>query len=161
MTLQVSTGFKTAILGPNSFADIFKYGAFQVYASPRPSAADAMPTTGPIATITNYGLPWSPTGIGNGIVLAQTGPYVGMSGGQNWQLLPNATAGGRMASWWRLVAPGDSGLPSISDPRIDGDIGVRGVFDPRYPEILIDDVALVPNTGIPITSFLYTIPPLP
>ncbi len=159
--LNVSTGFKALLLGPNSFTSIFKYGAIQVYANPRPSAADAMPTVSPIATITNYGLPWSPSGVGNGIVLMQNGPYIVMGAGQNWELLPNAAAAGSTASWWRLMAPGDSGLPSITEPRIDGDIGVLGVFDPRYPEILIDDVTLVPNTGVPITSFLYTFPPLP
>lgn len=160
MSLLVSTGFKTALL--KYFPQIFNFGAIFVYGGSRPLTSDDMPGTDPIGMITNQGLPWAPNNVGYGLMFLTSGPYVLGDPSQSWQLMPNANALLRDAKWWRLVAMNDSGLPDVGALRIDGDIGLKASPDPVIqPEILLDTLSLTPGSAVPITTFFYTIPPLP
>jgi hypothetical protein len=155
--ILMSTGAKAALLGGRAFADAFRYGAILIYGDARLETPDAAPTSAPIAAITNLGLPWSPSSVGYGLVLVRVNQFVIGDPTQNWQL--RAGLGGE-AVWWRLVAPSDSGRASITDCRIDGDVGFAGVPDPRNPELLVPDIELTAGVALPISNFFYAIPPL-
>lgn len=162
--LLASTGYAAAIVARNSFADIFNGGTVQIFNGARPSTANAAPdgTNTLIAVITERGLPWAPDFNPYGLKFLQQGQYVLMDPLLAWQLVPNANASLGPAFWWRQVARGDDGLPSITRPRIDGDVGTKGVIDlVSQPELLLDSTTLNPGTFIPIFNFFYAIPPIP
>lgn len=156
--LLASTGFKTATNAGTAWADMFRQGAIMIYGSARPATPDAAPGASPIAMITNYGLPWTPSSLGYGLFFRMRDQFVIGEPSQTWILAPNGFALGESASWWRLVAPFDDGLPSITQFRLDGDIGTKGIDTGK--ELLLDTTSLVPGAGIPVNGFFYAIPPI-
>lgn len=155
MTLQVSTGFKVAILGPSSFSDIFDFGAIHVYSGQQPATADDAVVGTLIGTVTTGGLPWSPQAHSSGIRLSQSGPYIVKFPWDNWLLQVAATG---IASWARLVGKGeDNGVLSYDLPRID--MGVSDLVNDN-PGLLIPSAALTQGQTVAISSFMYTIPPV-
>lgn len=157
--LLVSTGFKDLILGPHAFADIFNGGVMQIFNGGRPTTADDTPGGTLIAQITQSGLPWAPDFTPYGMRFVKSGSYVLLDPARDWQLLPNDFATLGIAVWWRLVAPGDDGVPSVTRPRIDGDIAVKGSTGGQ--ELLLDSLTLVPRLATPVHTWFYTIPPIP
>lgn len=153
--LLVSTGFKTSILGTNSFTSLFNGGGIYVYAGMRPSSPDSPPTSAPIGVVSNEGFAWNPLNTLYGLKFVQSGPYVLFDSAISAQLVPSQPA---TASWWRLVAPGDDGSLSYSQARIDGDCGLSSA--PTGQELLLPTLALVPGVSVPTGYFLYTIPPI-
>ncbi len=144
--LMVSTGYSTAILGPQSFAEIFNGGTLHVYAGTRPVSANAQASEAMrLASIVRIGMD-------GGLMFAQAGPYILIPPGDWWQLL--ATNAG-LAAWFRLMTATDTGVANFTDARIDGDIG-----SPAAPaELVLQTSALAAGTAVPIDSFLFTIPP--
>jgi len=144
--LLVSTGFKSAILGPQAFEQIFKGGSIHVYGGARPSSADLSATeSNRLGVITRT--------VANGLNFARTGPFVIIPIGDWWQL---QISGSGTATWFRLLTASDSGLGSTTDPRIDGDIGI-----PSAPsDMVLASNALTAGTAVSIDSFLFTIPPI-
>jgi hypothetical protein len=144
--LTSSTGYKTSILGPHGFADIFNGGTILIYASARPLTADMPPIAPQLLGQVVV------SGSDAGLQFAQNGPYITAPLGAPWQL--QATASGA-ALWFRLVSKTDSGAASVTDPRIDGDVGsAAGVYD-----FVLQTTALVAGTSTPVDSFLFTIAP--
>ena len=142
--LLVSTGFKSLILGPHAFADIFAGGSIRIFAGARRNSADHAEPSSPIAVIRNSGaLP--------GLTFVQDGPYV-LGVGQ-WQI--DATAPGT-ATWFSLVVAGDDGADTLSRPRVDGDIGSTSAPS----DMTLANTTLSADTAVPVQTFVYTIPPL-
>jgi len=154
--MLVSNGFKERFAA--AMASVFNGGAIQIYTGSRPSTPNDLPSTSPIATITNYGLPWSPSVTSNGLNFIAQGPYIVGDPTQTWMLIANEFATLGNATWWRLMMPGDTGLPSLDNVRLDGDIGLKD--SPAGQEILLDSLTLTPGDTIPFNSFFYAIPPL-
>lgn len=144
--LLVSTGFKSAILGPQSFADIFNGGELRVFAGARPNSADKAQPSDPIGVVRR-------AGVNTGLAYIQEGAYIVASPGDLWLL--NGLQPGT-AAWFRLVAAGDDGTDSFAQPRIDGDIGTLAAPN----DMTLASLTIAPNTAIPFSSFLFTIPPL-
>lgn len=155
--MRASTGFKAKLLPV--WPSIFANGAIFFYGNPIPSNANAAPGAAPIAVVTNEGLPWSPHNNGWGLRFLFDGQYIRGDPRQAWQIMPNDSAAGVPAVWWRMVAPGDDGLPSLTAPRLDGRIGLLSA--PDGEEILLASLLLTPRQPVPLSSFFYTIPPLP
>jgi len=153
--LQVSSGFKSKILGRQAFEDIFNGGAILIFSGTRPGTADDAYPDAPVAMITQRGLPWTAIAGVNGINFKTYGPYVELDVGRQAQMTIFSAASAR---WFRLLAPNDSNNPSFTECRIDGDIGLKGSGSPQ--ELQLDSLDIDPNTTIPFNSFLYTIPPL-
>ncbi|GAA0721274.1 hypothetical protein [Dokdonella soli] len=154
MTLQVSTGFKTDILGPSSFESIFNSGVIRVFSGLQPTTADMAEQGTLLGLITLNGDFWLPNYRVNGLTFTRSGPYIVKLPWQRWEIVPssNGTAG-----WWRLITPLDDGNPSYSLPRIDGAISA----DPASgAEMILASTTLTTGTAIPLDSFLYTIPPI-
>lgn len=153
MALQVSSGFKSQILGPSAFEDIFLNGAIQIYTGPQPTTADAASQGTWLGTITMSGLAWVPGAATGGLRFLRTGPYISNYPQDNWVLTPIAAG---TASWWRLVSNNDDGAEvSFSLPRVDG-----AIKNDSSAEMLLANTTLVPGTAVRIQSFFYTIPPI-
>lgn len=153
MALQVSTGFKTAILGDSAFEDIFNGGAIGVYTGVQPSSADNPVTGTRLGLVTLDGKPWTST-LQYGLRFVRNGPFAASRGGDTWLLVP---ALGGIAGYWRLFArPDDDGTLSYSRPRIDGAIGDTS----STAEMRLADTSLSAGIAVPIRSFFYTIPPI-
>jgi len=89
-----------------------------------------------------------------GLQFVQADDFVINVPSDKW-LLQTLQAG--TAAWFRLIAPGDDFGDSLTAPRIDGDIGM-----PASPnDMTLDVTTFTPNTALPFSSFLYTLPPLP
>lgn len=145
--LLVSTGFKAALFGPQSFAQIFAGGQIRLYSSVRPASADRAQTALPFATIRVLGA------AGPGLAFVQAGGNVIKPPAAAWALV--VAAPGTVA-WWRLVGAADDGGDSLTAPRIDGDVGT-----PAAPsDLTLATTIFAAGDMLPIDSFLYTIPPL-
>lgn len=153
--LLISTGLKTKLLGAAAFVDIFELGAIYIYPGARPATADAAPGQTPIGMVTQAGLAWNPINTAFGLSFMQQGPYIVFAPSVSAQLLPSDIG---VAAWWRLVAPGDTGETSYSQPRIDGDIGLKS--SPGGQEMLLDTNTLSTGIAQQLGYFLYTIPPI-
>lgn len=145
--LLVSTGFKAAILGPQSFADIFNGGEIRVFAGVRPINAELAEPSVPLGVIHRIGAL-------AGLMFVVAGANVVTALGDEWML--NVAQPGNPA-WFRLVAAGDTGGYVPSAPRIDGDVSLVGAGG----DMTIGEVPLVAGTSVPIDGFWYTLPPLP
>lgn len=157
MILKESTGFRTAFLA--AFPTIFNGGAIFIYAGARPGTADQAAPSDPIGIVTHLGMAWNPVSTGYGLRFIQQGPYIVFDPTLSAQI--TATLGGS-ATWWRLVAPGDDGTePSLTFPRVDGDVGDKSLPANPPESLLLDDLSLIVGIAIPLTYFLYTIPPIP
>jgi hypothetical protein len=153
MALQVSTAFKSAILGPMAFETIFSGGAIRVFAGPQPQTADDAEQGHLLGVVTLNGAAWGAVG-SNGLRFARSGPVVVQQSGDAWVLMPTAAG---TAGWWRLVASSaDDGSQSYSSPRIDGAVGTAG----SNAEMILPATPLVIGTGVPLQAFSYTIPPI-
>lgn len=144
--LLVSTGFKSAILGPKSFAQIMNGGTIQVFSGSRPSTAD-MPAPAALLLAT-----FNRARYDGGLLYQQAGPYMLIPTGDRWQLTPirNGTA-----TWFRVVTATDSNQTGYTDARIDGDVGVP--LNPK--EMVLQTASLVAGTVVSVDSFLFSIPP--
>lgn len=144
--LLVSTAFKSAILGPAAFESLFNAGSIHVYGGARVTSPDlSAPEANRLGIITRTD--------GSGLRFLRDGPFVVIPLGDWWQL---GITGTGTASWFRLLAPADSGLSSTTDVRIDGDIGT-----PAAPaDMVLASTALTAGTAVSIDSFLFTIPPV-
>lgn len=144
--LITSTGFKTRIIGPQSFEQIFNGGSLHVYSGARLSSADAAaPEVNRLGIV---GL----TGFNGNLSFARNGSYATIPLGQWWQLVVGASG---LAAWFRLLAAGDAGDSSTSAPRIDGDIGT-----PSAPaEMVLSNTTLAAGTAVSIDSFVFTLTP--
>lgn len=154
MPLQVSEGFKQAILGPKSFVQIFRYGAILVFAGTQPDTANDAAGSSPIARITNNGGAWAAGSILNGLQFTQGGVWINDDPAQSWVLKGLGTG---IASWFRLVENTDAGLnASTSLCRIDG--GVTTV--PTAGALRLSTVAINPGSSVLVDHFFFTIPPV-
>jgi hypothetical protein len=145
--LLVSTGFKAALFGPQSFEQIFAGGEIRIYNSVRPASANYAETAAPFAVVQTVG------GVDPSLVFVRTGGNVIKPPAAPWELMASAPG---TAVWWRLVGAADSGADSLTAPRIDGDIGT-----PAAPsDMTLSTTVFVAGALLPIDSFLYTIPPL-
>lgn len=145
--LLVSTGFKSALLGPKSFAQIFAGGELRVFAGTRPATANRAQGANLLGTVRRIDA--SDTGLR--FVLADT--YAIKTPGDRWQFIC-ATPGN--AGWWRLVAADDTGGDSNTAARIDGDVGTPGAPS----DLTLAQTTFALHDALAIDSFLYTIPPL-
>ena len=151
--LQISNGFKTRILGSESFIDIFHRGAILLFDGARPPTADG-PAPAPVAMITQDGNAWAPPDIGFGLQFQHAGPYIFNVG--DWKL--RASANTPLMKWARLVGPvADNGVVNYDLPRIDFDVGLIGT---PGPELLLPKLAFTTGEALAVGAFTYTFPPV-
>jgi hypothetical protein len=154
MSLQCSEGFKKALLGPASFAQIFRYGAIHIYSGAQPATANDAATGTLLGTVTVNGGSWAPGSILNGLLFQQAGVWVRGDPTQTWVLKGSNTG---IAGWFRLVENASSGSGADFDHcRIDGAISVT----PGAAEMRLSTLSIDPSTSVVIDHLFYTIPPI-
>lgn len=153
MTLQVSTGFTSRILGPIAFETIFNGGAIAIYTGEQPEDANQAPTGTLLGYVSAGGAAWTPDSSLNGLSFVRAGQWAGKNPAQAWAITP-AAAG--TAGWFRLLTPGDNGGASFDLPRIDGAISADGL----NAELRLLNPVLQLGVAKSIDEFLYTIPPI-
>lgn len=154
MSVQVSTGFASAILGPAAFDTIFLNGVLRVYSGLQPASADAAATGVHVADITPDGDAFTP-GTSFGLRFQRSGRYAFKSTAQTWKLKGLATG---MAGWVRLCANAvDDGSASLVLPRVDGRVGVDGQPD---IQLFLPGLSITIATEITVPSWVFAIPPV-
>lgn len=145
--LLVSTGFKSLLLGPQSFAQIFSGGELRLFAGVRPATANRAQGANLLGRVRRI----DPVDSTLRFVLVDS--YVIKVPSDLWQFVCETPGN---VGWWRLVAPGDTGGDSNTAARIDGDVGTAAAPN----DLTLARTAFSANDTLPIDSFLYTIPPL-
>jgi len=156
MTLQVSNGFKAAILGPQSFESIFNGGAIAIYTGERPDMADDPIPAGAflLGYVTLNGASWSALSQANGLTYARQGPFVTKPVGVPWAITPVASG---LATWFRVLSNvPDNGSLSFDLPRIDGTVSSSS----PVAEMRLLNPVLQVGVAKTLDHFLYTIPPV-
>lgn len=155
MSVNISNGFGR-ILGNESFADVFAYGAIEVRTGPAPATADDAATGTLLGRVTVGGGAWSAGSPGNGLLFQHTGgKFVTKDPAQRWFFQGIATG---TAGWCRLVgnAP-DDGLLSYIAPRMDGNVGI--VASPIDTQLFLLSKDITDATSLEILQWYYAIQP--
>jgi len=120
MTLKISTGLRNAMLDTESLRDALDLGFVKVYSGTEPSDADAAIGGGNTLLCT-----YSVSGGGTGLTLeaAAASGVITKETTETWQ---GACVASGTASFYRHVAPGDTGALSTTEARIQGTCGLAG-----------------------------------
>lgn len=142
MAVRTSTGFEALIFGSRSFESIFENGCIEVRSGPQPDSADLPPTGELLARITRDGEAWEPGSSEGGLRFSRSGRYVMKNPADIWRLKGLASG---VVGWFRLLPnQEDTGLLSVTAPRIDGLMGVL----PEAGETFTDTQIFLPTTSI-------------
>ena len=157
MGLQVSTGFKDGVFGPQSFESLFYNGVINIYAGAQPARADdSIGAAVLVGEITPDTTPFV-AGTSNGLRFAR---YRGiMTNTAPWHI--RGIANGN-ASWARLCGNAvDAGGLSDTLPRIDMPVlqRVSGVAPTQFG-IYLSNIAFTAAYADTLDIFYYTIPPV-
>lgn len=155
MAVLLSTGYCAAILGPNSFESIFKFGCIEIYSGVQPANADLAPTGTLLARITADGLPWVQGGEQGGLEFVRSGRYALKPTDQNWVLTGLGTGN---AGWCRLrTNNNETGLSDLFSPRIDGAVGLEGA---DATQLYLQSLAIAPGLSLVINHWWLAEPPI-
>lgn len=120
-------------------------GFIRIFAGPRPDSADMAEPSEPLAIVTTRGV------TGAGLTFQAGGASVTKSA-YPWAFKGLAAG---TATWFRVVGPADDGRPSISQVRIDGDIGT-----PDNPgDMTWENPAIEAGSLYSLDTFVYLINP--
>jgi len=149
MTLRLSTGLRTTLVGSTGFASTFANGVIEIYTGTQPATADAAVTGTLLGTVTlNSGAftPGSPT---NGLTFgAASGGAVAKSGVWSFDGIAIGTAG-----WFRLKGNAtDAGGISTTLPRLDGSVAVSGA------DMNMSNISVTIGSPHTVDSFTWTQP---
>lgn len=125
MTIRVSTGARTGMLGSLGFAEQFQNGVILVYSGAQPATADAAATGTLLGTVTADAGAFTDGSPTNGLQFeAAANGQIKKLTTQNWKF--NGAAAGT-AGWFRLRGnAADAGALSTTLPRMDGSIATTG-----------------------------------
>lgn len=119
MAQKMSTGLCNQLLDTGCLKDIFDLGFIKLYSGSVPATADASIGGATLqVTISNNG-----TGTGLTFDTSAADGTIGKNPAETWS--GTVGAGGNL-SFYRVVAPGDTGGASTTEPRIQGTIGTGG-----------------------------------
>lgn len=155
MTLFVSTGFKSRILGAYSFESIFDGGCIEVYSNPtQPVSADHPPVGILLGRFTLGGGAWNTGSTTNGLLFERNGPFVFKPALAAWLCNPIASGIGK---YWRMKGSVlDTDEMSYTVARMDGTVGELG----SSAELQLESVVFELGTPKLLSNFFYTIPPI-
>lgn len=149
MTIKASTGLRNKLLDTNPFKTIFNLGFLNIYSGPEPATADAALIGGThtlLCAISNNNTV-------TGITFAATASAGAITKNLSETWSKAAVASGT-ASFFRLVAPGDTGASSTTEPRLQGSVGTSGA------DLNLTTVTLTSSTVYTVDSFSVTLPTL-
>jgi len=145
MTIRVSSGLRSALLGDYGLAAMMDYGVIEIRSGTQPDTASLAPTGTVLGYVTQNGLSFAPGTVTGGLrVGLAPDNSLGLVG--EWRLKGVATGD---VGWWRWKWNSfDDDSDSFYYPRMDG----------AYGESLILAVGTItPATNVVITEFSVNI----
>jgi hypothetical protein len=119
MALQTSTGLRNKILDTSPLRAVLNLGAIKLYAGPVPATADAaLGSATLLTTVSN-----NSTTTGLTFAAAAAAAVLSKASAEVWSGLNVA---GGVASFYRHVAPADTGTLSTTEARIQGTCATAG-----------------------------------
>lgn len=118
MTLKASTGLLNKLLDTGSLKSVFALGFINIYTGAAPASANDAVTGALLCTVSN-----NSTGIG---VNFDAAAAAGIIAKLNTEIWSGVNAAGGVAGYYRHVAPGDTGVLSTTEPRMQGAIATAG-----------------------------------
>lgn len=150
MTLKISTGLRTAMMGTSGFAEVFANGIIEIYTGAQPATADAATTGTLLGTVTLEGGAFTPGTATNGLTWATPANGAVTKSTDLWQFIGVATG---TAGWFRLKGNAlDNNALSTTLPRLDGSIGSSGA------DMNLSNLSIVPAAVTTIDTFSVTFP---
>jgi hypothetical protein len=145
MALKASTGLRNKLLDTSPFKTIFNLGFLDLYAGAVP--ADADQSIGGATLLVHV----SNNDTATGITFASTasGGALTKNLAETWS---KAAAGTGTATFFRLVAAGDTGALSTTEARIQGTVGLAGA------DLNLASMSFTATTVYTIDSFSISIP---
>ena len=145
MTAKASTGLRNALLDTGPFRTVMNLSFLKIYAGTEPADADAsLGGATLLCTISN-------NGSATGLTFAASA-----SGGVLTKTLAEIWSGNNVASgnatFYRLVGASDDGSASLTQPRVQGTVGVAGA------DLNLSNVALVSGAPQSIDSYNVALP---
>jgi hypothetical protein len=151
MTIRLSTGLRTAIMGTGGgLSTVLANGVMEIYTGSQPASADAAVTGTLLGTVTLNSGAFTPGVATNGLTWADAVNGVASKSTSVWSF--NGIAAGT-AGWFRLKgnAP-DAGALSTTLPRIDGSIATSG------GDISMSNITVAVGAPNTIDAFTMTLP---
>lgn len=146
MAIKSSTGLRDGALGDSSIKDLLDLGFIDFYAGAVPATADA-DVTGHTKLCRI-----SKNSTGDGLEMdPPSGGIMSKPSGDVWSGVNLATG---TATFYRHVAPSDTGAASTTQPRLQGSLGVAGA------DINIAILALVLGATQPLDTYHIVFPTL-
>jgi hypothetical protein len=125
----MSTGLCNKLLDTGSVKSIFNLGFMKFYGGSAPASADAAVTGTLLVTVSN-----NSTGTGITFDSAASAGTIAKNPAETW----SGTIGtGGVVTHFRLVAAGDTGALSTTEPRVQGTVGTGGT------DIVVGNTTLV------------------
>jgi len=149
MTLRLSTGLRTNLVGSTGFASTFANGVIEIYSGTQPATADAAVTGTLLGTVTLGSGAFTPGTSTNGLTFAAaSGGSVSKSGTWSFNGIAEGTAG-----WFRFKGNAvDAGGVSTTLPRMDGSVAVSG------GDMALSNISITIGAPNTIDTFTYTQP---
>lgn len=149
MTLRLSTGARTSLLGSSGFKDLFDTGVIEIRSGAQPASPDDAASGTLLGTVTLNSGAFTPGVSTNGLTFGTPADgEVAKSGVWSFNGVADGTAG-----WFRLKGNGtDAGSSSTSLPRMDGTIGTSGA------DLNLSNLSIVTSGPNTIDTFTVTLP---
>ena len=150
MTIRLSTGLRTSMMGTQGFSEIFANGVIEIRSGSQPTNADSAATGTLLGTVTIAHGAFTPGTATNGLTWATPASGAVSKSTDLWQFVGLTTGN---AGWFRLKGNAlDTGALSTTLPRLDGSIGSTGA------DMNLSTLAISDNAVTTIDSFTVTFP---
>lgn len=145
MALKLSTGLRNKLLDTASLKSIFNLGFLEIYGGAVPADADQSNSGATLLVrISNNN-----TATGITLAAAASAGAITKNLSETWS---KAAANTGTATFWRLVAAGDTGALSTTEARVQGTIGLAGA------DLNVASLSYTATTVYTIDSFALSIP---
>lgn len=141
---KFSTGLRNEMLAGGSFKSIMDGGILAIFEGAPPASADEAVPGPPILVLTADGV----GGALHFAAAAENGA-IGKDSSELWKGTITTTG---QASWFRYMAPSDTGGQSLTEPRIQGTIGVAGT------DMLMANTTLTATEEFTLNYFTVVLP---
>lgn len=145
MATKFSDGLRNGVLATSPFKTLMALGFIKIYAGTEPATAnDALGAATLLCTVSNAstatGITFEDTAVGGVISKKSTETWSGV----------NAATG--TAAFYRLVAPGDTGGASTTEPRVQGPVVLGG------PGLQVASLSFTSGLTTPVGHYTVTFP---
>jgi hypothetical protein len=151
MSIQLSTGLRTRLMGPEAFLDILPTCTIRVFTGLQPATADLAQQGQLLGEVTLNG----DAGASAALKLERSGYMIVKPSQARW--LMRAKASG-VAGWFRCCLPSDAGASNTTAPRLDGAI-IKADAN-AVAQMIWQDTSVIAGRYYPVDYFLFGLPPI-